>query len=37
MKQILHDYEPLLSPKVVEGVVDEKPPKSLPSSSGSSE
>ena len=37
MKQILHDYEPLLNPKVVEGVVDEKSLKSLPSSSGSSE
>ena len=37
MKQILHDYEPLLNPKVVEGVVDEKPSKSLPSSNESSE
>ena len=33
MKQILHDYEPLLNTKVVEGVVDEKPSKSLTSSS----
>ena len=29
MKQILHDYEPLLNNNVVEGVVDEKPSKSL--------
>ena len=28
MKQILHDYEPLLNTKMVEGVVDEKPSKS---------
>jgi hypothetical protein len=33
MKQILHDYEPLLNAKIVEGVVDEKPSKSLTSSS----
>jgi phage terminase small subunit len=33
MKQILHDYEPLLNTKVVEGEVDEKPSKSLISSS----
>jgi phage terminase small subunit len=28
MKQLLHDYEPLLNAKMVEGVVDEKPSKS---------
>ena len=33
MKPILSDYEPLLNTKVVEGVVDEKPSKSLTSSS----
>ena len=33
MKQILHDYEPLLSPKIVEGVIENKPSKSSSSSS----
>ena len=37
MKQILHDYEPLLNAKVVEGVVDEEPSKSLTSSSPKAE
>ena len=32
MKQILHDYEPLLSPKIVKGQIEEKPVKSSPSS-----
>ena len=32
MKQILHDYEPLLSPKIVEGQIEEKSVKSSPSS-----
>ena len=37
MKQSLHDYEPLLNNNVVEGVVDEKPSKSLTTSTQSSE